>query len=194
MTWDLTWTFLKLLNFLPDFMLNLTWNLEHLFLDQSEGVTSPSWPWPNLTRQPVAGDVTAGPTANHKAPIRPVYLINRQYALNISVWAAASRPITNLISYQPPKWMWGWNRTTFILWMKASAGWSVSITWSLRCWPTNVISLREDKKKRWRRGWIMEFNRGEFAHCSGNSLVRLIITTSLSCLKPSFSLCFFCPH
>lgn len=29
----------------------------------------------------------------------------------------------------------------------------------------------------------MEFNREEFAHCSSNSLVRLIITNSLSCLN-----------
>lgn len=41
--------------------------------------------------------------------------------------------------------------------------------------------------RRWR---IMEFNRGEFAHRRGISLVRLIITTSLSCLKSSSSLLF----
>lgn len=37
----------------------------------------------------------------------------------------------------------------------------------------------------------MEFSRGEFAQCSGNSLVCLIITTSLSCLESTSSLGIF---
>lgn len=118
-----------------------------------------------------------------------VCLINLQSVLNILVQSVASSHLLNVWNER------GWNGSTFFdneRKLEAFARWSVSITWWLYCWLTNVISLWREKKKKWRRGWIIEFNRGEFAHCSGNSLVRLIITTSLSCLEPSSSLfCFF---